>query len=54
MKLMPFFLALLFTFLAVFGASCDKANTADKAFANFMNYSFKSGQKLDDFLAMTT
>ena len=51
---MPLLLALLFTLLAIFGASCDKANTADKALENFINYNFKSGQKMDDFLAMTT
>ena len=54
MKLMPFLIALLFTLLAVLGASCDKANTADKALENFINYNFKSGHQMDDFLAMTT
>ena len=54
MKLMPLLLALLFTLLAILGASCDKANTADKALESFINYNFKSGQKMDDFLAMTT
>ena len=54
MKFIPITIASLLTFLAILAASCDKANTADRSFENFMNYSFKPGQKLDDFLAMTT
>ncbi len=54
MKFLPIFIASLLTFLAILAASCDKTNTADRSFENFMNYSFKQGQKLDDFLAMTT
>ena len=54
MKLIPIMIASLLTLLAIFSASCDKTHTADRAFENFMAYSFKHGQKLDDFLAMTT